>query len=172
VKALDCLFTRRSIRKFTADPLDPALIDTALQAAMSAPSAGNAQPWHFVLVDERGILDNIPNFHPYASMTRQAQAGILVCAEPGLEKYPGYWVIDCAAAVENLLLALHAQGLGAVWVGVYPNQGRVENFRKLLHIPDSIIPHSFIPIGHPDQPAGRVDRYKPERIHRNGWQTT
>ena len=167
--SLECLFTRRSIRKFTADPVDPALIGTALQAAMSAPSAGNAQPWHFIRLDARDILDKIPEFHPYAAMTRQAKAGILVCADPGLEKYPGYWVIDCAAAVENLLLALHAQGLGAVWTGVYPDQGRVENFRKLLGIPDSIIPHSFIPIGHPDQPSNKADRFKPERIHSNRW---
>jgi len=169
MEALDCLFTRRSIRKYTSAPVDQALIQTAIEAAMSAPSAGNAQPWHFVLMTERGILDKIPEFHPYAGMTFQAQAGILVCAEPALEKYPGYWVIDCAASVQNLLLALHAQGLGAVWVGVYPDQGRVENFRALLGIPETVIPHSFIPIGHPDQPSGPADRHKPERLHRNRW---
>lgn len=167
--ALDCLMTRRSIRKYTDAPVDPALIDAALQAAMSAPSAGNAQPWHFVLVTDRATLDAIPDFHPYSAMCRQAQAGILVCAEPALEKYPDFWPIDCSAAVQNLLLALHAQDLGAVWVSVYPIQDRVENFRKLLGIPESVIPHSFIPIGHPDQPSGKADRFKPERIHRNRW---
>ena len=167
--ALDCIMTRRSIRKFTDIPVSPDLIDAALQAAMAAPSAGNAQPWHFVLLTDRATLDAIPGFHPYSAMCRQAQAGILVCAEPALEKYPGFWPIDCSAAVQNILLALHAQNLGAVWVSVYPLQDRVENFRKLLGVPETVIPHSFIPIGHPDQPSGRVDRFKPERIHRNRW---
>jgi len=167
--ALDCLMTRRAIRTFTNAPVDPQLVQTALAAAMSAPSAGNAQPWHFVLLTDRAILDRIPEFHQYAAMARQAQAGILVCAEPGLEKYPGYWPLDCAAAAQNLLLALHAQGLGAVWVGVYPDQSRVENFRRLLGIPESVVPHCFIPLGHPDMPSGRVDRFRPERVHQNGW---
>jgi nitroreductase len=167
--ALDCLMTRRSIRTFTDQPVDPELIETALAAAMAAPSAGNAQPWHFALVTGRATLDRVPEFHPYAAMSRQAQAGILVCAEPALEKYPGYWPIDCAAATQNLLLALHAQGLGAVWVGVYPEQARVENFRRLLGIPETVIPHSFIPLGHPAKAAGRVERFQPLRIHREVW---
>lgn len=169
MNALDCIMTRRSIRTFTTAPVDPVLIETALAAAMAAPSAGNAQPWHFVLMTSRTLLDQVPEFHPHAAMVRQAQAGILVCAEPGLEKYPGYWPIDCSAAVQNLLLALHAQGLGAVWVGVYPEESRVVNFRKLLGIPDSVIPHSFIPFGHTDQPSSRADRFRPERVHQGGW---
>ncbi|GFK94053.1 Albonoursin synthase [Fundidesulfovibrio magnetotacticus] len=167
--ALDCLFTRRSIRQFTADPVDPEALNTALEAAMSAPSAGNAQPWHFVLVRERALLDAVPGFHPYAAMSRQAQAGVLVCADPALEKYPGYWPLDCAAAVQNLLLALHAQGLGAVWVGVWPEADRVENFRKLLGVPAQVIPHSWVPVGVPGQPAHRADRFRPERVHENRW---
>jgi nitroreductase len=167
--ALDCLMTRRSIRKFSARPVAPELIQAALGAAMAAPSAGNAQPWHFVLMASRASLDRVPDFHPHAAMARQAQAGILVCAEPALEKYPGYWPIDCAAATQNLLLALHAQGLGAVWVGVYPEQSRMESFRALLGIPEAIIPHSFVPLGHPDMAAGRVERFRPERLHRDAW---
>lgn len=167
--ALDCLMTRRSIRKFSAEPVDPELIQTALAAAMSAPSAGNAQPWHFVLMTDRARLDRVPGFHPHAAMARQAQAAILVCAEPALEKYPGHWPLDCAAATENLLLALHAQGLGAVWTGVYPEQSRLENFRQLLGIPETVIPYSFIPLGHPDMASGRVDRFQPARVHRETW---
>lgn len=170
--ALDCLFTRRSIRKFTAQPVDPALVRTALEAAMSAPSAGNAQPWHFVLVHRRELLDAVPGFHPHAAMTRQAQAGVLVCAEPALEKYPDNWPSDCGAATQNLLLALHAQGLGAVWVGVWPKPDRMENFRNLLGIPQAVVPFSWIPIGHPDMPAHRADRFRAERVHQDGWQTT
>lgn len=167
--ALECILTRRSIRKFTAEPVEQGKIDLALQAAMSAPSAGNSQPWHFVLITDRALLDAVPGFHPYAAMARQAQAGVLVCAEPALEKYPGYWPIDCAAATQNLLLALHAQGLGAVWVGVWPEKDRVENFRKLLGIPEGVVPHSFVPVGRPDMPSYEAARFKPERIHTDGW---
>ena len=167
--ALDCLMTRRSIRTFTAQLVDPELVRAALAAAMAAPSAVNAQPWHFVLLTDRALLDRVPDFHPDAAMARQARAAVLVCAEPALEKYPGYWPLDCAAATQNLLLALHAQGLGAVWTGVYPDAARVEGFRKLLGIPGSVVPHSFVPLGHPDMPSGRVDRYRPERVHAEVW---
>lgn len=167
--ALNCLMTRRSVRKFTSEPVDPGLIQTALEAAMSAPSAGNAQPWHFVLVTDRIVLDSVPGFHQYAAMCLQAQAAVLVCAEPALEKHPGYWPLDCAAAVQNLLLALHAQGLGAVWVGVYPDQARVDGFRRLLGIPESVIPHSLVPLGWPDMASGRVDRFRPERVRHERW---
>lgn len=167
--ALDCLMTRRSIRTFSSQPVDPRQIQAALEAAMAAPSAGNAQPWHFVLITDRTLLDRVPEFHPYAAMSRQAQAAVLVCAEPALEKHPGYWPQDCAAATQNLLLALHAQGLGAVWVGVHPEPSRVGSFRKLLGIPDSVVPFSFIPLGHPDMAPGRVDRFRPERVHPGSW---
>lgn len=167
--ALDCLMTRRSIRTFSAQPVDPALIQTALGAAMAAPSAGNAQPWHFVLMTGHAALSSVADFHPHAAMARQAQAAVLVCAEPALEKYPGYWPLDCAAATQNLLLALHAQGLGAVWVGVYPDPARLENFRRLLGIPENIVPFSFVPLGHPGMPSARVDRFRPERVHPGLW---
>lgn len=167
--ALDCLFTRRSIRKFTPDPVSRDAIVTAIQAAMSAPSAGNAQPWHFVVITDRAKLDAVPGFHPYAAMTREAQAAVLVCADPGMEKYPGHWPLDCANAAMNLLLALHAQGLGGVWVGVYPDKDRQEHFRELLGLPENIQPHCFIPIGFPDMPCHPAQRFRPERIHDNAW---
>jgi len=166
---LEAIHTRRSIRKFTAEPLAEDQLNQLLQAAMAAPSAGNAQPWQFVLITERAILDRIPEFHPYAAMCRQAPAAILVCGDPSLEKYPGYWVQDCAAATQTLLLAAHGLGLGAVWTGVHPDVPREGGLRKLLNIPENIVPFALVPVGHPDQPSGRVERFRPERIHRNTW---
>lgn len=166
---LEAIHTRRSIRKFTDEAVSEDELTQLLQAAMTAPSAGNAQPWHFVVIRERKTLEAIPSFHPYAAMCRQASLAILVCADPGLEKYPGYWVQDCSAAVQNILLAAHGLGLGAVWTGVYPDEPRMQGLREIAGLPDEIIPFALIPVGHPDQPSGKADRFRPERIHTETW---
>lgn len=166
---LQDILRRRSIRKYTADPVSESDVEDLLRAAMAAPSAGNAQPWYFVVLTERPLLDAIAAFHPYAGMTREAPAGILLCGDPSLERYPGFWVQDLSAAMENLLLAAHSKGLGAVWVGVYPNEERVQDMRKLLAIPQNIIPFAFVPFGHPAEKKPPAERFNPDRIHRNGW---
>ena len=116
MNTLDAIRTRRSVRKYAAGrkPVAPETVRILLEAAMAAPSAGNQQPWHFVVVDDPAILDQIPAIHPFAQMAREAPLAVLVCGDTSLEKHKGYWVQDCAAAVENLLLAAHDQGLGAV----------------------------------------------------------
>lgn len=167
---LEALHTRRSIRKFTDAPVSDEHIQTILAAGMTAPSAGNAQPWHFVVVNDRQVLDAIPEFHAYAAMCRQATAGILVCGDLSLEKYKGFWVQDCSAATQNILLAAHALGLGAVWTGIYPDEPRMQGARNLFNIPDNIIPFAFVPLGHPDQPATHKNRYNEKRVHKNAWQ--
>ncbi|WP_305042244.1 nitroreductase family protein [Geoalkalibacter sp.] len=167
--SLKDILYRRSIRKYTAEPVAEPDMEDLLRAAMAAPSAGNAQPWHFVILTERRLLDAIADFHPYAGMTREAPAAILVCADPSLEKYPGYWVQDLSAAVENLLLAAQSKDLGAVWVGIYPTEERVRKVRELLAIPEPIIPFALVPFGHPAEKKPPSERYNPERVHRNGW---
>jgi nitroreductase len=168
--AMEALFSRRSIRKYTAGPVAEEALREILEAAMSAPSAGNQQPWHFVVINDRKILDEIPSFHPHALMLNEATAAVLVCGDLRLEKHVGYWVQDCAAATENLLLALHAKGLGAVWVGIYPREERVSGLRRLLGIPEQVIPFSLIPVGHPAEiKPPRPDRYNPTKIHLNHW---
>ena len=147
--SLDWINARRSIRKYTAETVSEVDVAELLEAAMAAPSAGNQQPWHFIVIRDRGVLNAIPGFHPHASMALHAPVGILVCGDPALEKHTGYWVQDCAAATENLLLAVAAKGLGAVWCGVYPRADRVEGFTRLLRIPTPVIPFAFVPIGHP-----------------------
>ncbi len=166
---LEAIHTRRSIRKFDGRPVAPELVDRLLEAAMAAPSAGNAQPWHFVVVTDRATLDAVPGYHPYAAMCRQAPLAIVVCADPGLEKYPGFWVQDCSAAVQNLLLAARGLGLGAVWTGLYPDAGRMRGTRALLGIPETVMPLALIPVGHTDQACERKDRFRPERVHDGRW---
>ena len=165
----EALYTRRSIRSFTDAPVAEADLETLLRAAMAAPSAGNAQPWHFVAVTDRALLDAIPGIHPYAAMCKTAQAAVIVCAELALEKYPGNWVLDCAAATQNLMLAARGLGIGSVWCGLYPQQERMTAMAGLLRLPEGVAPHALVVLGHPAQEFKKIDRFKPERIHRNGW---
>jgi len=165
------IHTRRSIRAFTDAPVSEADMDTILRAAMAAPSAGNAQPWHFIVLDDRATMDAIVTIHPHAAMIRQAPVAVVVAAELAQEKYPGfgYWTLDCSAAVENMLLAARGLGIGSVWCGIYPRTERMEGLTKLLGLPDGVKAHALVVLGHPAQDFKRVERFKPERIHKNRW---
>jgi nitroreductase len=166
---MNSLFRRRSIRHYTKEPIKPESIELLLKAAMAAPSAGNQQPWHFIVIQDRRILEEIPNLHPYAQMVMEAPLAILVCGDLSSEKHPGFWVQDCSAATENILIEACELGLGAVWVGVYPNEQRVTALSKLVSLPEKIIPLSLVPIGYPaehKQPSGRYDE---SRVHQNSW---
>ena len=166
---LDAIHSRRSIRKYLDKPVPPDVLQQVLSAAMYAPSACNQQPWQFVVLDDRKLLREVPKINSYAAMAAEAPVAILVCGDSSLETVPGYWVIDCSAAVQNLLLAAHALGLGAVWTGVYPQQERVEGFRRLLGLPKTVTPHSLIPLGYPAEQPPQEERYRAERVHHNGW---
>jgi nitroreductase len=169
VEALEALLTRRSIRRYAPAPVPDSLITEILRAAMSAPSAGNQQPWQFIVIVDRHLREEIPSFHPYAQMVREASVAILVCGDLRLESYPGYWVQDCSAATQNILLAAHAQGLGAVWVGVYPKQERVARFQRLLGLPTQVIPLALVPIGIPAEHLPPANRFNASRVHRDRW---
>jgi len=167
VNVLDAILTRRSIRKFTAAPVSDEDLTEVLKAAMAAPSSKNEQPWIFVIIDDRRLLDKIPSFHPYAAMTRQAPVAILTCADPRRFLSEEIWVQDCAAATQNMLLAAHGLGLGAVWLGIYPRKERVEGMKKLLHLSDFLIPFSLVVLGHPAERKPPSRRYDPKRIFHN-----
>jgi len=166
---IQALLTRRSIRKYTAQSISNNTMQELIQAAMCAPSAGNQQPWHFVIIDDKSILQQITAFHPNASMLSEANKAILICGDEQLEKHKGYWMLDCSAATENCLLAAHAYGLGACWLGMYPKQDRILKMRQLLHLPDHVIPCSLIALGYPAEQKEPCKRFKKERIHNNSW---
>jgi len=166
---MQALLSRRSIRQYTDEPISESMREQLLRAAMQAPSANNEQPWHFIIVDERTLLDKLSEIHPYAKMLKQATLAILVCGDSTLEKSPGYWVVDCSAATENILLAAHALGLGAVWLGVYPREERMADMIRVFNLPDNIRPLSLISIGHPADTKAPADRYNPDRIRHNAW---
>jgi nitroreductase len=168
MEAMLAILTRRSIRRYTADPVSDDTVRELLQAAMSAPTAGN-EPWHFVVIRDRKTLDEFPRFHHHAQMLRQAQVAILVCGDPALEYLKGRWVLDCAAATENMLIAANALELGACWVGIYPVEERIAAVQDLLGIPKQIVPLSMVSLGHPAEKKGPSDRFRPERVHTDHW---
>jgi nitroreductase len=168
---IDNIMTRRSIRKYKSGKIPEDIIKQLLEAAMQAPSAGNEQPWHFVVINERKILDQVPSFHPHAYMLRDAPLAILVCDDLDLEMYKNRGILDCSAATENILLAAHALGLGAVWLGIYPVDERINGMRRLLNMPASVVPVSLVSIGYPGEKHQTDYRYKNERVHLNRWRS-
>ena len=169
MNTFDAIFTRRSIRKYTDQTVPEEMVTELLRVAMAAPSAGNEQAWQFVVIRDRALLDAIPKFHPYAAMLKHASVAILVCGDLSKEKYQGFWVQDCSAAAQNILLAATAQGLGAVWTAFHPMEDRVAGMRKLLGLPEQIIPLSLIPLGYPDEHPGPANRFDAARIHWDRW---
>lgn len=167
---IDNIMTRASVRSYTDAPISKETIDTLLRAGMAAPTAGNKQPWKFIAVTERERLDSLA--HGNWRMAAKAQAAIIVCGDTS-NVFPGegkdYWVQDCSAASENILLAAHAVGLGAVWCGCYPISERVTLVKRLFNIPSEIVPMSIIMLGYPASPVEPKDKYKPENIHYNNW---
>lgn len=165
--ALEVLFTRRSIRRYTDEAVNDEQLRTILEAGMNAPSANNRQPWHFIVVDDRAKIQGIMDVHPYSKMLAEAPIAIVVCGDTEVSRQ--YWPQDCAAATENILLAARALGLGTVWMGVYPRDDRVAGIHKLFNLPDHVTPLALIAVGHPAEDKGRVDRWQEEKVHRNTW---
>lgn len=165
---LEIIKGRRSIRRYKTDPIPEERIASLLEAAMYAPSARNGQPWHFVVCDDRGVIDALRAEHPYASMLETAPVCVVVCGE-GDAAVPGYWQQDCAAATENLLIAAHGMGLGTCWMGVAPREDRMEPVRRVLGLPKGIEPFNMIAVGYPDERPKAPARYRTDRIHRNRW---
>lgn len=166
---MSTIYLRRSIRKYQQKDVSEELITELLRAAMHAPSAGNEQPWHFVVIRSKDRKQRIAEIHPYAQMAVQAPVVILVCGDLSLEKYKGFWVQDCSAATLNILLRATELGLGSVWCGIFPNEERVRAFRELFNLPENVIPFSLVPVGYPAETPKPVDRFKPERIHFETW---
>jgi nitroreductase len=167
--AIENLLTRKSVRKYTPQPVSEEDIELILKAGMQAPSAGNGQPWHFLVMTDRTVMDEVPKFHSFASSMNSAAVAILVCGEEKLSKRPKGWRVDCAAAAENILLAAHALGLGAVWMAVDPDEKRLEGMCRLIQFPEGIIPFGLISIGYPAEDPPLKERFNKERIHRNVW---
>lgn len=165
----EALLTRRSIRKFTADPVSDEDLRLVLKAGMCAPSAHNSQPWHFILVRDKALLASIAERHPYAKMAAEAPVVIVVCANPEEAKEPGFWQQDCTAALENMLIAARGLNLGTVWCGMHPIEDRVAPIREMLNVPAQINMLALVVLGHPAQPFAAADRFNEGKIHLDRW---
>lgn len=169
----DAIATRTSIRAFDKTrPVGEDLIERMLRAAMAAPTAVNKQPWEFVVVTDGATLKALSEVHPHARIENGATLVIAVCGatDNGLEgRAKEYWIQDCSAATENLLLAAHGLGLGAVWCGVYPMDERIAPIKEILAIPDGYLPLNLVTIGYPAVNPAPKDKWNEAKIHRNRW---
>jgi len=161
------ILSRRSIRQFTGEPVAEELVQQLLEAAMSAPSASDRRPWHFIVITDRNLLNRLGDAHPHGKLLRGAPMAIAVCGDPAISER--YWEQDCSAAVENLLLAAVALKLGAVWLGVHPRADRKSFTRKELSIPHVIEPLAIIAIGHPAEEKPAHTKFDAKRVHQNRW---
>jgi len=166
METIEAILTRRSIRRYTKEPVSKEIVQKLLEVGMSAPSACDFQPWHLIVIDDRKILDEIPSFHQHAAMLPEAPLAILVCGEPDTSRY---WQQDCAAVSQNILLAAHALGLGAVWLGLHPREKRTQPMQKLLGIPEAVMPLSLIALGHPAEEKAPQTKFQAGKAHYNQW---
>ncbi len=165
---LEFILGRRSIRVYSPGEVSEAAVTKLLEAAMAAPSAMTKDPWRFVVVRDRQTLAKLATLHPGAAMLASAAMAIAVCGDlnAAFESNIGYLLQDCSAAIENLLLGAHAQGLGACWVGIYPAEASVKRVRHWLALPGSIVPVAVISLGRPGEQQPPRTRYNAEYVHR------
>ena len=169
---IENIMTRVSVREFTGEKISAEQIDTLLRAAMAAPSAINKQPWAFIVVTDEALIAQLGEALPYSRCSNHPACAIIPCGDltkaiPG--EMGAFWVNDVSAATENLLLAAHSMGLGAVWTGLHPDMKRAEMVQQLLGLPEHIIPLCVVPVGVPAEHPAVKDKYLPENIHHNGW---
>lgn len=167
--AIEAIKTRRSIRKYEGRKIQGEQLKELLSCAMYSPSAFDTQPWHFIVADEAEVLSGILRAAPHAEMIKEASHAIILCGDRNLQENTGLLIQDISAATENLLLAAHAAGLGAVWVGIYPFEEIGGEIRKLFNLPENIIPVSMAVIGYPAETPEQPDRFNEEKVHENKW---
>lgn len=166
---MQTILNRKSTRKFKETPISDAVVEDLLRAAMQAPSAGNEQPWEFIVLRDKALMKAITEVHPYSKMLLDVDVAIVICGDKKKEVFKDFWVQDCSAATENILLEAEDKGLGAVWLGVYPLEERVLAIQKLLNLPESVLPLSIVPIGYPLEDKEAASRFNKERIHYDRW---
>ena len=171
-QAIQNIMTRVSVREFTGEKISEAQIETLLRAAMAAPSAINKQPWAFIVVTDESVISQLGEALPYSRCSNHPAIAIVPCGDlskaiPG--EMANFWINDVSAATENLLLAAHSMGLGAVWTGLHPDMNRAKMVQEMLGLPEHIIPLCVVPVGVPAEQPEVKDKFKPENIHYNKW---
>lgn len=167
METFNAIFARRSIRKYQNKTLEAEKLTKILEAAMSAPTARNKQPWRFITVQSEESKNKIMNAHPYSLMLRTAPCVVIVCADTN--EATDFFQQDCASAIQNMLLSATDLGLGSVWLGVYPNKARAEGISKAFNLPKNIIPVGIVVLGYADETKGRENRFDAGKIHKETW---
>lgn len=171
-QAIKNIMTRVSVREFTGEKISEAQVDTLLRAAMAAPSAINKQPWAFIVVTDKALIAKLGEALPYSRCSNHPAVAFIPCGDlsKAIEGEMGaFWINDVSAATENLLLAAHAMGLGAVWTGLHPDMKRATMVQQMLGLPEHIIPLCVVPVGVPAEQPEIKDKYNPANIHYNAW---
>ena len=171
-KAIDVIYKRTSIRHYSNQKVSDEQMETILRAGMSAPSGMNLQPWRFIVIRNRKVLNDLGSELPYAKMLSQADSAIVVCGElnnSGNKDLQKLWVQDCSAASENILLAITSLGLAGLWTAVYPYKDRMAIVEKYCKTPENIIPLNVIPIGYPAEEYSSKNKWDTSKIHKEQW---
>lgn len=171
-QVINNIMTRVSVRDFTGEKISSEQVETLLRAAMAAPSAINKQPWAFIVVDDDAIIAQLGEALPFSRCSNHPAVAIIPCGDlsKAIEGEMGaFWINDVSAATENLLLAAHAMGLGAVWTGLHPDMNRAKMVQQMLGLPEHIIPLCIVPVGVPAEQPAVKDKFKTENIHYNKW---
>lgn len=168
---LNFIFSRRSVRRYQDREIPEEMLTDLLRAAMAAPSAVAKDPWHFIVIRKRETMEGVADLLPHGRMLRRAAAAVIVCGdiEKAHDREVSYMLQDCSAAVENILLAATAFGIGSCWLGVHPRTERVEGIRKLFGLPGHIVPVAGISLGWPETPPEPRTRYDESAVHREEW---
>lgn len=169
MKILEAINSRRSIREFTGELIDDQDLKTILRAGFQAPSAHNLEPREYVIVRNAEIIEKIVQFHGHAKMLPQAGCGIIVCGDKTKQDVFGFLISDCSASIQNILLAAHGLGLGAVWCGIYPREHLIEGMVNVLNLPEHIIPVGMVVVGVKDERKSTINRYNESKIHYDRW---
>ena len=164
---VDNILNRKSVRKYSDKKIEQEKIDTILKCAMAAPSGMNKQPWEILVVTDKEKLEKIAEIAPNASYSKNSQLAIIVCGDKNISER--FWEQDCCAVTENILLAVEALELGAVWCMAYPSDERVAGIRSLFNFPENIIPLNIIPIGYPLTQEQPKQKYNADKVHVNNW---
>jgi nitroreductase len=169
MEVLDAIINRRSIRQYTLGQVSDDTLERLLKAGMYAPSAVNKQPWDFIVFRSKETMQQIVDVHPNAAMLLRANVAILVCWDDLRQHDVGYGPVDCSAATQNILLAAHGLGLGAVWVGIYPRQQRMDAIHRIFNLPGHIHGFSIVSLGFPAEHKSTPERFDKRKIHFEKW---
>ena len=166
---MNSIFSRCSIRRFKNIKIEKEKQDLILKAAFAAPSAKNAQPWEFIVIEDEQELAKMSTFTPYAKPLEKAALGMVVLGNLQRNDLIDFCEQDCAAATQNMLLEAAELGIGSVWIGVYPMHDRVQMIKDHFQLPDHVVPLWMIAFGYPDQSPNIKDKFNPDYIHYHHW---